>query len=90
VTRTKIHKQRDSYQEFPDSPELKEFDPSDRKFVAVSNTHPSKPVILQAVDSKWLSYKGALKAVGITVHFLCPEYVETKNKMPKSKKKRIG
>jgi hypothetical protein len=90
VTRVKIHKQGDSYQEFPEHPQLKDFDISDRKFVAVSNICPGKPIILQAVDSKWWSYKDTLKAVGITVHFLCPQYVETKNKTVKSKKKRAG
>ena len=50
---------------------------SDRKFVAVANAHPAKPPILQSTDSKWWGWKEALQEVGITVHFLCPEYVKT-------------
>ena len=40
------------YEEFPDHDGLKEFDPSDRKFVAVAAAHPKKPSIVQAGDSK--------------------------------------
>ncbi len=51
---------------------------SDRKFVAVANAHPDKPPIMHATDSKWWAWKDALKDVGITVHFLCPDYVKAK------------
>ena len=78
VSRVKIHKQRDSYKEFPDHPGLEKFDPSDRKFVAVSNAHPGKPPILQAADSKWWGWKDALREMGITVCFLCPGYIKEK------------
>lgn len=71
VTLTPIDEEAQIYAEFPSSPELGGFDPSDRKFVAVANTHPDKPQILQAVDSKWRSFEGALVAVGIHVDFLC-------------------
>lgn len=69
-----------SYNEFPDDPELKGFDRSDRKFVAVAKAHPEteKPSILQAADSKWWGWKDALDEHGITVVFLCQEYVEEK------------
>lgn len=68
----------DSYDEFPAHDGLKNFDKSDRKFVAVANAHPEKPPILQATDSKWWGWKDALAEVGITVQFLCPEYVKAK------------
>lgn len=71
----------DSYEEFPDTtkhPGLKEFDRSDRKFVAVANAHYQKPPILQATDSKWWGWRNALAEAGITVLFLCQEYIETK------------
>lgn len=71
VTLTPIDEAAQIYAEFPSSPELAGFDPSDRKFVAVANAHPSKPRILQAVDSKWRRFEGALVAVGIHVDFLC-------------------
>ena len=43
-----------------------------------ANAHPDKPPILQATDSKWWGWKDALAEVGITVHFLCPDYVKAK------------
>jgi hypothetical protein len=76
--RVTITKTSDSYDEFPDHDGLINFDKSDRKFVAAANAHPAKPEILQATDSKWWGWNDALKDVGITVHFLCPEYVKTK------------
>ena len=76
--RVEIEKIGVSYKEFPDHEGLSEFDDADRKFVAVSNAHPDKPPILQATDSKWWGWKEALNEVGITVQFLCPDYVRTK------------
>lgn len=76
--RVTITKNGDSYDEFPDHEGLIKFDISDRKFIAVANVHPNKPPVLQATDSKWWGWKCALAAVGITVHFLCPEYAEAK------------
>jgi len=76
--RITITKNGDSYNEFPDHDGLKHFDNSDRKFIAVSNTHMDKPPVLQATDSKWWGWKDALAEVGITVHFLCSDYVEAK------------
>lgn len=61
--------------EFPDHEGLKDFDISDRKFVAVANAHESKPPILQATDSKWWGWKAHLAQCGITVQFLCPEEI---------------
>ncbi len=69
-----------SYREFPTSPDLRGFDQSDRKFVAVANKHPDRPPILQATDSKWWGWKDALASAGIAVQFLCPDYVECKYK----------
>lgn len=63
----------DCFAEFPVAALQKEFDPSDRKFVAIANAHAAKPPILQATDSEWLLWKGRLAAVGITVEFLCPD-----------------
>ncbi len=44
-------------------------------FVAVAKAHPSNPTIFQATDSKWWGWKDALAREGITVSFLCPDYV---------------
>jgi hypothetical protein len=70
-----ITKNGQSYDEFPDHEGLSHFDISDRKFIAVANSHLSKPTILQATDSKWWGWKTALKEVGIPVQFLCPVYM---------------
>jgi len=61
------------YESFPDDERLSNFDPPDRKFVAVAAAHPDHPPISQAADSKWLDWKPALKDHGIAVDFLCPE-----------------
>ena len=58
------------FDEFPADPALEDFDPSDRKFVAVANAHPEKPPIWQAADSKWLDWWPALQTHDIRVEFL--------------------
>lgn len=76
--RVTIKKNAESYNEFPVHDDLNKFDNSDRKFVAVSNAHPDKPVILQATDSKWWGWKDALSECGITVQFICETYIQKK------------
>ncbi len=76
--RVSVTKRGDSYDEFPEHDGLKNFDISDRKFVAVANAHPDKPPILEATDSKWWGWKDSLAEIGITVTFLCPAYAEEK------------
>ncbi|MBD2178042.1 hypothetical protein H6F42_14065 [Pseudanabaena sp. FACHB-1998] len=71
VTITQISE--NEFVEFPDSESLKNFDKSDRKFVAVAITHPAQPAIANAVDSDWRNYEQALKDHGVNLHFLCPE-----------------
>jgi len=65
----------DHFDEFPDHDLQLEFDPPDRKFVAVANSHPDKPPIWQAADCKWLNWSAALAVTGISVDFLCTEDV---------------
>ena len=60
----------DGFAEFPGAEALREFDPSDRKFVAVANARPPKRPILEAVDYKWWGWRKALAAEGIQVVFL--------------------
>ncbi len=62
-----------NFAEFPDDPELGDFDRSDRKFVAVAIVHPHHPPIYNAVDTDWLPVQAALRRYGITVEFLCWE-----------------
>ncbi len=76
--RVTITKNGESYHQFPDHEGLALFDSSDRKFIAVANAHPDKPPILQATDRKWWGWKDLLAEVGITVHFLCPDYARAK------------
>lgn len=78
VDRVTITKNGESYDEFPVHEGLIKFDISDRKFIAAANTHPSKPPVLQATDSKWWGWQDALAKTGITVRFLCPDYAEAK------------
>ncbi len=68
--RVKITCNDGGYEEFPNHPGLKKFDPSDKKFVAVANAHSDKPPILQATDCKWWGWKDPLKESGIEVIFL--------------------
>ena len=80
VDRVPITKHGESYDQFPLHDGLRDFDRSDRKFVAVANSHPQKPPILQATDSKWWGWKDALEEAGISVCFLCPKYIQAKYK----------
>lgn len=66
----------DDFQEFPVDPGLANFDPPDRKFVAVAAAHPKHPPILQAADSKWLDWAPILTKHHVTVQFLCKEDVK--------------
>jgi hypothetical protein len=61
----------EDFLQFPVTPELRDFDPSDRKFVAVAIVHPEHPPIWNAVDSDWHLFEKALKRVGVSVTFLC-------------------
>jgi len=68
------------FEEFPRHPGLSAFDPSDRKFVAVAAACPDGAVILEATDSKWWGWAGALAECGIKVEFLCPEEIAAKHR----------
>ncbi len=57
--------------EFPDHPNLRTFDRSDRVFVAVANAHSKRPPILAACDTDYWQHRDVLGARGITVDFLC-------------------
>ena len=58
-----------SYEDYPKDQGLAAFDPSDRKFVALS-LRAKAPVIV-ATDSDWVEHKGALTRNGIRIKFLC-------------------
>lgn len=63
----------DEFVEFPDTALQPRFDAADRKFAALANAHPLRPVIWQAADCKWLDWWRELAAVGVRVEFLCPD-----------------
>ena len=73
VPLTELAPQR--FVEFPDATIEEAFDPNDRKFAAVSHSHPEKPPVWQAADCKWVDWWPALHACGIRVDFLCGEDV---------------
>ena len=61
------------FEEFPDTPDLAEFDPDDRKFVAVALASGTSPDIINATDTDWWSPRHALQQLGVRVRFLCPD-----------------
>jgi len=71
VSITPVDGDSGSFHEFPMDPALANFDPSDRKFVAVARAHSSNPPILQAVDWEWWTYRDLLKSHGVEIRFLC-------------------
>ena len=71
VSITPVDGSENEFEEFPDDPALNDFDPDDRKFIAVAVAHPEKPPILQAVDSQWWDFRYAFRRNGIIVEFIC-------------------
>ncbi len=62
-----------NFHEFPDDPDMHDFDPSDRKFVAIAKASSHKPTILNAADTDWWNHREPLERNGIKIKFLCPE-----------------
>lgn len=73
---TSVDGLENEFAEFPDDSELAGFDPDDRKFIAVACAHEDKPPILQAVDRGWSEFHDALQRNGVTVEFLCEDYMQ--------------
>ena len=73
---TPVDGSENEFEEFPDDPALDSFDPDDRKFIAVACAHLERPPILQAVDSKWLSFHNAFRRNGVTVAFICKDDIQ--------------
>ena len=74
------------FAEFPDHPGLQNFDREDRVFIAVAAAHGTFPPILQATDSKWIDWQGALIECGLSVSLICPEDIQAAHQR-KAKKK---
>ncbi|MBY0331619.1 MAG: hypothetical protein K2X49_13230 [Acetobacteraceae bacterium] len=58
-----------SFADFPVDAELARFDPSDRKFVALSRR--AKAPVVVATDSDWVESKAPLTRNGVKIDFLC-------------------
>ena len=71
VSITPVAGSENEFEEFPDDPALNDFDPDNRKFIAVALAHSEKPPILQAVDSQWWDFRDAFRRNGIVVEFIC-------------------
>ena len=78
-TEVRLHKTNNGYKEFPQGMELENVDSSDKKFFAVSNAHPSKPDIFEAVDSKWWKWATSAKNCGINIVFIDEQYMTDHN-----------
>ncbi len=76
VSITPINGSNNAFEEFPKDPALNDFDPADRKFIAVACAHLENPPILQAVDSKWLDFSSAFRRNGVTVEFICEDDIQ--------------
>ena len=76
VSITSVDGSDNEFEEFPPDPALKDFDPADRKFVAVALAHSERPPILQAVDSQWWDFRDALGRNGIIVEFICEDDIQ--------------
>ncbi len=69
ICRVVVKKDEDeNYLDFPS--DLKNFDPSDKKFVAVAIASNQNPEIVNAVDSDWKQYETVLKKY-VKLKFLC-------------------
>jgi len=81
VTRVQITAKPNDEEDFEELPAPQDglvYDRSDRKFLAVAAASPEHPPILQSFDSKWWGWQDALAALGVRVHFLCPEAIKQK------------
>ncbi len=93
--RTAIHPRENpkgpDFEEFPVDQDLAGFDHSDRKFAAVAIASPSRPVVMNAVDSDWWHFRAPLERHGIRVEFVCGEVFGSKpdrTRRGRSKRKR--
>jgi len=76
VTLTPNPDNLNDFVEFPNDPELDDFDRSDRKYVAVALTSENEPIVLNAVDPDWWEHREALERNGVRLRFLCPQHMD--------------
>lgn len=76
---TRDDKGEKGFLEFPEDEDLKNFDMSDRKFVAVAIKSEFNAIICNATDSDWWNYKKTFKKHNIEIKFLCPDLIKKVN-----------
>ena len=69
VTVTRSDDNRRGFEELPDN----DFDPSDRKFLAVAVV--ANAAVLNAVDSDWSEHEALMEDLGVNVEELCPQHI---------------
>lgn len=70
VERVSLPKQGNGeYDDFPNDPALNLFHQDDRKFAALSRKE--RIPVVNATDSDWVNYKGALERNGVSIKFIC-------------------
>jgi len=60
---------------FPEDPDLRAFDRSDRKYAAVALASSKNPLLLNAVDTDWWHHREAFERNGVRFNFLCPQHM---------------
>lgn len=79
------------YEHFPKTPELQNFDSSDRLYVSIALAGKPKAKIANAVDSDYSHHKDALSASGVEVHELCGHCLKAAAKRnPAARTKRVA
>jgi len=76
VNITPLANDPDTFEEFPNDPDLAAFDLSDRKFVAVACASANNPTLLNATDTDWWDFRIPLSRNGLVINFLCPELMK--------------
>lgn len=66
------------FEQYPNDITLKEFDPPDRKFIALSYVYEQSVPIVEATDDKWWGIKELLRKYGVEVIFIDEDYIKTK------------
>ncbi len=78
---TSLDENETDFEEFPTDDALSDFDPDDRKFIAVAiayeDVYEQKAALLQAADSQWYGLREALAENGLIIEFICEDYIRS-------------
>jgi hypothetical protein len=69
----------EDFEEFPEDPDLANFDRADRKWVAVARTSKNNPSILWSVERGWCKHRECLARHGVHVECICPHLEQKLN-----------